>query len=179
MAGQGWGPKQGSRGQDAHNQCLRHVGGAEPARGHGSGGESWVRAGGGLEMAPCWAGQGRFCPFAKISPGAELEVLSLGTRTFVSPQSSSSSRLWALHMPGFYLGCLLLQAACSGWGRGGVRRWARQPRVRALRYSLPSSSSCPLTPAQPPHGVAMRAAYLFLLFLPGEWLLAMGPPCCR
>lgn len=65
--------------------ALDTWGGAEPERGRGSGKERRIRAGGGLGMSPCWAGQGKFCPFAKISPGAELEVLSLGTRTFDIP----------------------------------------------------------------------------------------------
>ncbi|XP_011361907.2 LOW QUALITY PROTEIN: microfibrillar-associated protein 2 [Pteropus vampyrus] len=61
-----------------------------------------------------------------------------------------------------------IPSASSSRLTSGERRWVQQSWISGpgMQVALSSSSSCPLTPAQPPHCVAMRAACLFLLFLP-------------
>lgn len=73
VGGQGWGPKDGPQGQEGAGEVLTQRVGMEVGQ------ESRVRAGGGLQMSSYQAGQGRLRAFVKISPGAKLEVLSLGT----------------------------------------------------------------------------------------------------
>lgn len=93
------------------------------------------------------------CPFFKISPGAKLEALSLGTRTLRGPSKTAyvPPKWFPLQNSRPSMCLASIRSASSSRLTSGERRWVQQSWISGpgMQVALSSSSSCPLTPAQP------------------------------